>query len=72
MGKYILILNSITYAYTARDILYSNSITCYIERIPENMRKTGCGYGVSIRSNPDIAVKLLEAKGIRVRDIIKL
>lgn len=72
MTKHIILLSSITYAYVAKDILYDNGIKCYIERVPINLRSNGCGYGVSIYENPDIAKKILENKGLKVRDILTI
>jgi hypothetical protein len=72
MEKQLIMVNSITYAYKARDILYNNGIKAYIERIPSNLRKSGCGYGIRINDNGYRAVQVLESNGIRVRDIINL
>lgn len=72
MGKYIIMLSSITYAYSARDILYRKGIKCYIERVPVNLRESGCGYGVAVNANPDAAVKILTDNGFRIRNVIQL
>lgn len=70
MEKYILLLSSITYAYTARDILYENGIKCYVERVSAKLRKNGCGYGVKLKENPEVAKALLVENGLKVKDII--
>ncbi|WMJ23374.1 DUF3343 domain-containing protein [Paludicola sp. MB14-C6] len=72
MDKQLIMVNSITYAYKARDILYNNGIKAYIERIPSNLRKNGCGYGIRINENAYRAVQVLELNGIRVKDVIDL
>ena len=42
----MIMLNSVTYAYKARDYLFKKGIRVYVERVPANLRTTGCGYGV--------------------------
>lgn len=72
MDKQIIMLNSITYAYKARDFLYTKNITAYIERVPAHLRNNGCGYGIRINNKDfDRAVKLLQDEGYRIKDIIK-
>lgn len=72
MNRQLIMLNSITYAYKARDILYNYGIKAYIERIPSNMRHSGCGYGIRVNSDTYRAIQILEENQIRVKDIIDL
>lgn len=68
----MLVLNSITYAYRARDYLYKKGIKSYLERIPENLRTTGCGYGIRVNGDAEMIANLLENAGIPVKNIIDL
>lgn len=73
MERKIIMLNSITYAYKARDFLYQKGITAYIERVPANLRKNGCGYGIKVSiDNFDKTINLLNFAGYRIRDVIAL
>lgn len=71
-SRRLIVLNSITYAHRAREYLERMGIRSYLERIPENLRTTGCGYGVRVVGNTDVAAGMLESNGIHVRDIIEL
>lgn len=69
----IIMVSSITYAYMARDVLARMNITAYVERVPANLRKNGCGYGVRVNStNIDEIAGILQKAGVRVRDIVKI
>lgn len=72
MKRNILVLNSITFAYKARDYLYKNGIKSYVERIPANLRIHGCGYGVRVDDNVKKAVELLEKIGLVIKDVITI
>ncbi len=75
--KQLIVLSSITYAYKARDFLYNKGIKCYVERIPANLRKSGCGYCIRLNGGTNSidvnsVAKMLTEKGIRVKDVIEL
>lgn len=72
MKTYIIILSSITHAYAARDILYKYGVKCYVERLPDGVRKSGCGYGIKLYEYVDRAKEILESHSIRVHEIITL
>lgn len=72
MEKQIIMLNSITYAYKARDFLFAEGINAYIERVPAHLRNNGCGYGLRVSAyDIDKAVSLLQKASYRIKDIIK-
>jgi len=71
MGKELIMVSSITYAYKARDLLNSYGIKAYIQRIPAEYRTNGCGYGVRVSGDAQDIAQLLGKNGIKVRDIIK-
>ncbi len=72
MNKQMIMVSSITYAYKAKDYLFSKGIKAYIERIPANLRKNGCGYGVRVDRNAYQIAEMLESYGIKVKDIITI
>lgn len=68
----MLVLNSITYAYKARDYLEKQGIRAYIERIPKELRISGCGYGIRVNNDAELIAEMLNGASIRVKDIIEL
>lgn len=70
--KQLLVVSSITYAYKARDFLFNKGIKCYIDRIPADLRKSGCGYGVKVERDGVLIAQMLDEASIHVKDIIDL
>lgn len=70
--RQIVVVSSVTYAYKARDFLFNKGIKCYIERVPANLRTTGCGYGVRVNADGEAIAKMLNDAGIHVKDIINI
>ena len=71
-NRKMLVLNSVTYAYKARDYLQRKGIRVYVERIPEHLRVSGCGYGVRANNDAEQIAAILNDAGIPVKNIIKL
>lgn len=71
MGKQLIVLSSITYAYKARDYLEKKGIKSYIDRIPTNLRKTGCGYGLKVNDDPYKIAEILKNANFKVKDIFE-
>lgn len=69
--KEIILLRSVTHAYRARDILEKKGVRAYIERIPEDLRQGGCGYGVAVYDSTQRAIELIEEAGIEVKRIVR-
>ncbi len=69
--KTFIILRSVTHAYRARDILDKHGIRGYIERVPENLRKEGCGYGIALYRNAEQAERILEQYGIEIKRVLR-
>lgn len=67
--KQLIVLSSITYAYKARDYLEKKGIKAYIDRIPTNLRKTGCGYGLKVRDNPYKIANMLREANFKVVEV---
>lgn len=66
MGKPLIMLNSITYAIKAKDILFRNGIASYIERTPHPERAMGCGYSLYVPDRILEAQSVLTAAGIKI------
>lgn len=66
MAEYLVMVNSVTYAYKAHQILQKNWIKSSIVRTPERYARNGCGYSLMLREPPEKAVLLLEQAGVRV------
>ena len=61
--KEMIMLRSVTYAYRARDILAKYGIRAYVERVPEDLRQDGCGYGVAVYTGAQKAAVLAVRAG---------
>lgn len=70
--RQMLVLNSITIAYKARDYLNQQGIRAYVERIPADLRVSGCGYGVRVNNDGEIIAQILDRAGIPVKNIVDL
>lgn len=68
----MLMLRSVTHAYRARDILNKHGIRAYVERVPEDLRQDGCGYGVAVYTDPQNATDILQNEGLQVKRILIL
>ncbi|MDD6033613.1 MAG: DUF3343 domain-containing protein [Oscillospiraceae bacterium] len=66
MARYLILVNSVTYAYKAHHILQQHWIKSAVVRTPERFAQNGCGYSLELREPPGKAVSLLEQAGIRV------
>lgn len=69
----IIVLNSITHAYKAKDILYRSGYSVYIDRIPSQLRKSGCGYGIKVKvTQIEAILHILAQNNIYVKDVIEI
>lgn len=69
----MIIFESITYAYKARDFLNKNGMNTNVQRVPTQLKRTGCGFGVRINSSRfDDAIELLDKHNFKVKDVINL
>lgn len=71
MGKPILILTSVTYAIRAQKLLERRGIRAYIKRNVNGLSSHGCGYGVMVNGDAQVASQILALAGIRVKGIIE-
>ncbi len=70
--KEIIMLRSVTHAYRARDILSKYGIRAYVERVPENLRQDGCGYGIAVYTGSQRASTILRDEGLQINRIISI
>lgn len=67
--NHILVVRSITYAMKGQQLLLRYGITAYVERLANPNREQGCGYGLRIRGDVNLALSILSAAGIPVAEI---
>ena len=71
-NRKLLVLSSITFAYKARDYLARQGIRCYIERIPKQLRTSGCGYGIKVEGDAQQIAAQVNQANIRVKEILDI
>lgn len=63
-------VQSVTYAYRARDVLFRAGIRAAVTRVPHDLREGGCGYGVRTAADETDVVRILLQNGIKVKRVI--
>lgn len=67
MDKVLLGVKSLTLALKGKDILNNNGFRSKVIRTTGAFEGNGCGYSICItKGDADLAIELLEAKGIKV------
>ena len=66
MKKEYLLLNTITNALRAQEILRRNGFQAPLTRLPKNIVGRGCGYCLLVSRDPERAVKVLHDAGIKL------
>ena len=66
MGANLIMVSSITHAIKGRDLLKNKGFKAAIEKTPGKLDSAGCGYSISVTSNPEAALKIINAAGIKV------
>ncbi len=64
-----IILSSVTYALRAKEILLRYNIKALCEKLPASITGCGCGYGLRVYADEQIARSLLESEKIQVKGI---
>ncbi len=62
-----IILSSVTYAMRAKEILLRYHIKALCEKLPASVTGCGCGYGLRVYSDEQVARSLLEGENIQVK-----
>ena len=70
MGRDILVLRSMTYAYKAQKILERSWIPSSVIRTPEAYSDRGCSYSLVVRGDPDRAAEILRQNGMQVLRVV--
>lgn len=69
MSKAVIRLSSVTYAIRAQRILEQNGIRSYVKRVTTSMQALGCGYGLEIFGDVNVATKLITDAGINIVEV---
>ena len=64
-----IILSSVTYAMRAKEILLRYNIKALCEKLPASVTGCGCGYGLRVYCDEQVARSLLEGENIQVKGI---
>ncbi len=67
----IIMLQSITYATKARNILQKFGIRADITKTPKSFSDNGCGYSLVVPDKGDIALRLLNEKGFVIIGVVE-
>ena len=67
MSENIIILDSVTHAFKARDILYKSGIKTEIIKTPKEINSCGCGYSLKLDSNLNKAEQILSEHKIETK-----
>ena len=69
MSKAFIAVSSVTYAIKGRDILLKNGFNnVYFQRV-QGLTENGCGYGIYIDDNTDLAVNILKSAMVPIIEI---
>lgn len=71
LNKHVIRLTSVTYAIRAQRLLQQRGIRCYVKKLVKSMHIHGCGYGVEIIGNLDMAVQIISQAGIHIIEIVE-
>ena len=61
-------IGSITNAMKAKDVLRKHGIMSRIRRIADFTDRKGCGYGLHVPGNAELALPLLLDAGVRIKN----
>lgn len=70
MSRFVFAFPSVTIALRAKDLLRSEGYEAAVSRTPKTLA-SGCGYSVVTTAEADIASKIFEKNGIKVRAVGK-
>ena len=71
MNRHVIRLTSVTYAIRAQKMLEQRGVRSYIKKLVKNMSVHGCGYGLEISGDLNLAVQIITAAGIRIVEVIE-
>lgn len=72
MLRPVILVKSVTYAAKAQRLLQQYGISSQIIRNATHHRTGGCGYGLSVSTDPMAARNILVNNGIAVIDIVEI
>lgn len=71
MQTYFIITGTVTYAMMGQELLQRQGLNARAGRAAGPLPKTGCGWGIYIKSNPEEAVKKLKQNGVKVLGVVR-
>lgn len=66
MKRQIIRLTSVTYAMRAQKLLEQHGILSRVRKLTQHLNITGCGYGLEVAGDVQLAVQIISAAGIRI------
>jgi len=66
MQQYLITFRSLTHAQHAARLLERRGVTATVIRAPAGLSAAGCAYAVTLRREPEEAVRWLRRQGVRV------
>ena len=70
MKKYTIAFSSVTIAMKAQSVFRANGYKTEMIRTPRNL-SSGCGYSLIYFGDIEVAVEILESRGIKFRSIME-
>ncbi len=67
LGKVLFNVSSVTNAMRGKSLLEHNGIRAYVGRTVDANGNNGCGYSITVSSEPERAERLLTSAGIHIR-----
>lgn len=69
--KRSIVCGSVTNAIKAKNVLESQGIKVYVERLPRASEIFGCGYCVTVPSGAlNLALEILNSRGIKYKGVL--
>ena len=66
-GKVLFNVSSVTNAMRGKSLLEHNGIRAYVGRTIDANGNNGCGYSITVSTEPEKAERLLTSAGIHIR-----
>lgn len=69
MNKYVIRLTSVTYAIRAQKLLEQRGFRVYLKKLTSGFSAHGCGYGIVITGDINLANQIISAAGITILEV---
>ena len=61
------LVGSVTTAMRGRELLNQHGFSAYIEKLPRDLKSSGCGYGIYVTEKPERAEEILLRSGFSIK-----